>query len=601
MLNVQSPLATTKCKNRNPHDLLSPPREILHGDIVAAPECSLNHSSCSSDRTGCQIQRLPSINELDCLQRLRREEIERRNAELQSMSVMNKLMNNCGSFPFINRTASTCAQKNMTPLNSQDFDSDLLELMDDLKSDDESITLDCLNVNAKPRAPAPRLDIRPHRNFLGFQEEPVVILPAENEDRFVDLLPSPHSNKFVLQFPNAPTQELTLSDSLEMIEGKTKLGDRTNDFNRNQEWTDDKEQHYEVSISRFSDRHYNGNIEARAFRPVDSNTSLPVGDDLDSPGHSSSTSSSTEGSPTTKDLYQYHNRKNMISLRPKKRRSHSTIEINGCHSPRSSSCSSFEEENDQSCFTSSNVRPIRSLPRSMLDDHALDQLTRDLRLHDISRDRLDDVSSLSNRELDKSGTFLSLRPKRSRKPSIVLRAPYKDDHGDELMELNPFFSTRDFEKSIDNGMALNSSHDYDYGLTLHHYRCPSVSFPDENEYSNRSRTFSSNSLQGFIDIAKDTSSKFLGMTRQTSLGSFNLDNANNLISPSDLSESNFRTPNPESSRNRHSFLLRNSQSNLSGIPNDSYSHLDEGKKKNFDLLLPNLLSSASEDEIEVTL
>lgn len=587
MLNVQSPLAT-QCKNKNPHDLLSPPREILHGDIVAAPECSLNHSSCSSERTGYQMQRLPSINELDCLQRLRREEIERRNAELQSMSVMNKLMNNCGSFPFFNRTASTCAQKNMTPVNFQDFDSDLLELMDDLKSDDESMTLDCLNVNAKSRAPAPRLDIRPHRNFLGFQEEPVVILPPENEDRFVDLFPSPHSNKFVLQFPNAPTQELTLSDSLEMIEGKTKLEqDRTNE-----------ERHYEASISRFSNRHYNGNIEARAFRPVDSNTSLPVRDDVDSPGNSSSTSSSTEGSPMTKHMY--HNRKNIISLRPKKRRSHSTIEINGCHSPRSSSCSSFEEENDQSCFISSNAHPIRPLPRSVLDDHALDQLTRDLRLHDISLDRLDDMSSLSNRELDKSGTFLSLRPNRSRKPSIVLKAPYKDDHGDELMELNPYFSTRDFEKSMDNGMTLNSSHDHDYGLTLHHYRCPSVSFPDENEYSNRSRTFSSNSLQGFIDIAKDTSSKFLGMTRQTSLGSFNLDNANNLISPSDLSESNFRTPNPESSQNRHS-LLRNGQSNLSGIHNDSYSHLDEGKKKNYDLLLPNLLSSASEEEIEVAL
>jgi hypothetical protein len=573
MLNLQSPLAT-KYRNKDPHELSTTPEENFFNDVVAAPHCALNHSQ-GSDRTGCQLQRLPSIKELDSLQRLRREEIERRNAELQSMSVMNKLMNNGGKiqpFPFMNRMESAFVQRNKSSMNFQDFDSDLLELMDDLGSDEESVTLDFHTINAKPRAPAPRLDIRPHRNFLAFKEEPVVILPVQSEDKFVDLFPSPHSNKFVLQFPNAPTQELTLNDSLDLIEGEKKLEDSTFDFNPSQECTHDKEQNAKTSELRSGVRACNENLGAQVFRPVDSNTQLPLSDYL----ASSSTSSSTGSSPMP--TYLYHDRNHKVSLQPKKRRSHSTIEINGGHSPRSSSCSSFDDEENNT----SNARPIPALPRSMVDDYAMDQITRDMRLQDISLDRLDNISSLSNRESDNSGAFLSLRPKRSRKPSLVLRAPYKDDHGDELMELNPYFSMpRDFEKSVENGMTLNSSYDYDQGLTLHHHRCPSVSFLDENEYSNRSRTFSSNSLQGIIEIAKEPSSKFMGMARQPSLGS--------LMSPSDLSESNFRTPQ------RYSFSLGNNQSQLNGNHSNSYSHLDEDNKKNSDLLLPKLFSSASHD------
>mmetsp|Transcript_4102 Transcript_4102/g.7869 ORF Transcript_4102/g.7869 Transcript_4102/m.7869 type:complete len:579 (-) Transcript_4102:229-1965(-) len=576
MLNVQSPLVK-KYRNRESHDLVSPPIDTCHNDDAPGT----HHCLQGLNRTVYQLQRMPSLKELDCLHRLRREELERRNAELQSISVMNKLMIQAGKlepFSSMKGMKPTFAQKSIPSMNTEDFDSDLLELMDDLGSDDESATLDCRTANnVKPRAPAPRLDIRPQRNFLAFKEEPVVILPAPNEDKFGDLFPSPHSNKFVLQFPNAPTQELTLSDSLEIIEGGNIMEDSTCTNN--------------VKSSGESDvRDSNGNVGARTFRPLESNTWMPLSDDVDSPGRSSGTSSSTGCSPTATQLY--YNMKTKVSLKPKKRRSHSTIEINGDHSPRSSSCSSFEEENNNTCYSTCTTGPIPVLPRSKSDVNGIDQITRDLRLYDISLDRMDQNASLSNSALDKSSAFLSLRPKRSRRPSIVLRAPYQDDRGDELMELDPNFSlSKDGEKSTENGMIMNCNHGYDQGLTLHHHRCPSVSFSDENDYSYRSRTFSASSIQGIIEITKESSSKFLGITRQTSLGSFN---TNNMMSPSDLSESKFRTPNPESALESYSFSLGNVQSHLNDI-------LDEDKKKDSDLLLPKLFSSASEDEFELIL
>lgn len=587
MLNLQSPIENN-CRNDVPLDTISPPTDILLHHIAPAPPSALSRA-CSSDLdVSLQNQNLPSIKELDRLQRLRREELERRNAELQSIAVMNKLKNagKIQSFPSMNSIESSFFKKNASSLQSLHYDSDLLDLMDDLGSDDDSMTLDCIASNVKARAPVPRLDIRPQRSFFALTEEPVVILPGDKEDKFGDLFPSPHSNKFVLQFPNAPSKELTLSDySLEVEDEKQQEDVRTPFCPEEYVARTDV-----TATSRNEDEEINKDqslMGVHFFRPMDPKSALSCSANAEVPDHSSNTSSSAECSPMPVEFRP--GRKSKILLKPKKRRSHSTVDMEACNSPRSSSCSSFEEET-KSERQSNNILPVPALPRSLLGERPLDEMTKDLHLNDTGHERyLSSAFTFSNCDLDRSGAFHCLRPRRTRKPSIVLKAPYEDDHGDELMELDPNLSiSRDLETSFDKGLVL-----HDQGITLHHYRCPSVSIIDDNDTCLRSRTFSANSVQGNMDKIP---SKMEGMTRHTSVGSLNPDFSDAIMSPSNLSESNFRTPNPESARKRPSFSMGNLCSNLNNMYNSYEAAIHDDKKKSNNLLLPKLFCTSSEDE-----
>jgi hypothetical protein len=199
---------------------------------------------------------------------------------------------------------------------------------------------------------APKLRIRPHRDAFSRNEEILIILPGEedgSDEKFGDLLfPSPNSNKFLLQIPDASmTQELrTLNTPVEdedggdndtyyeeahekiYSEGTTSQGGGERHTTVLPRTTDCK-----VGISSAS-----MSIGSSFLRPTESNASFPSHHQIKSvtsPGNSSLSSSPFP-------IERAHCQKKMVLLKPKKGRSLSHIEINGVESPGPTSVCSPE-------------------------------------------------------------------------------------------------------------------------------------------------------------------------------------------------------------------------------------------------------------------
>ena len=240
----------------------SPPFNERTSSTSFTPLSATKQFNYHSNDNLLQRQREPSITELDRIQRERREQIERRNVELQSSSILDKLMAAQDSLPLMYpHEEDEDVNVNLNGGNDLDVDVDVDVMlpmsMEPLCDQNMNMNMNAFNCfpssgsrrRRRPitrlvptsisgtgtrtrthskRAPAPRLRIRPHRNIFTHQQDeddqaPVIIRNANDENetevKFADMFMSPHSNKFVLQFPKAPFQEITLDDTDELGHG----------------------------------------------------------------------------------------------------------------------------------------------------------------------------------------------------------------------------------------------------------------------------------------------------------------------------------------------------------------------------------------------
>ena len=236
----------------------SPPFNERTSSTSFTPLSATKQFNYRSNDNLLQRQREPSITELDRIQRERREQTERRNVELQSSSILDKLMAAQDSLPLMYpHEEHEDVKINLNVGNDVDVDVMLPISMEPLCDPSMNMNINMNTINSFPssgsrrrrrpiaklvpssilgtrtrthskRAPAPRLRIRPHRNIFNHQQDeddqaPVIIRNANDEDetevKFADMFMSPHSNKMVLQFPKAPFQEITLDDTDELGHG----------------------------------------------------------------------------------------------------------------------------------------------------------------------------------------------------------------------------------------------------------------------------------------------------------------------------------------------------------------------------------------------
>jgi hypothetical protein len=474
----------------------------------------------------------------------------------------------------------------------------------------------------------------------------------------------------VLQFPNAPLQEFTLEDRVDNDYGEGDgCGDSAfSDDNHDNDNDNDNGSGQQVPagtgissqpVLRFK------SPECYVLRPIKSNGSfLDDNQHIPSP---SDASTSTSPLPTKRTLFR-----KKIQLKPKRRfgsvrdcaacvddndtnhdhddgpdddesrgsTSSSSLEGNGGRRVRENEAagavlpilpSSFSFTSVGDSMTIMNADGSATATDTTTHQHrTLDQMTNDLNINDhTTATNANTNASTSNNSLPTASTspthgfirrgggsaFLSLRPKRLSRPSLSLKqkAPYADECGDMVMELDPNMSrSRDLgcssweNTSTDTATATAtnqppSRHDEE-NFTPHHHRCPSVSFTDDCDmepspprlghvHAVRAR---SSSIQEQLEMAKEAAMRFGGIGHHTtSAGSIIYDG---MMSPS-LSESNFRTPNPESARKRHWFGGNYGQGHGTGTePGVNRTCMQEEEKKGMvGLLLPKLFPSASEE------
>lgn len=548
--SLSSDTSTTKDSRKSPTMEMSL-------NFVGSAESSSLHNSFSSDKQ-FQLQRQMSVTELDRLQRVKREDAERLNIELQSFSVMDKLKNakhmqSLPSFGHIEVNYDTMAS---LPSKNQGYGLDVDDIDDDVGfafDQDDAPMLRNRFTRKRTKVLAPKLRIRPHRHAFFRKEEPVIIIPGEedgSDDKFGDLFPSPHSNKFVLQIPDAPTQELTLKTSVE-----DEYGDddsdveayETNYVDGNFEQVDEEPQRHVLPGTSDFKGIPCPSTGSYFLRPNGSNASLPSQQHLSSIPSSGNSSTSSSPIPVKRAYY----RKKKVLLKPKKGRSFSHIEINGGHSPISTSSSSIDG-NDNGL------------------DRSIDEMASDLNFNGSAN-----AANSFAPDFNQSAP-LQIRPKREQRLSMVTKR-LTDECADTVMELDPNMSiSKECEKSVDAKTDLSTHQDFT--PTRHRYST-SVSFTDDCDFFTRSRSQSSNSMQEQIEMAKKAAARFGGF--------------NKFMSPSNLSESNFRTPNAESTYKRN--CLNPDQGNLNADSNNlSVSSSD---KKG--IYMPKLFSSPFEDDFPI--
>jgi hypothetical protein len=564
-MNFQSPPTRQGSLSSMPIGRKSPNKEVGRNFVALAPSSSLRNTYSSDHNMNFQMQRHISVTELDRIQRVRREEADKCNKQLQPLSVMDKLRN----AKVIQSLPSIGDMKTCLPFQSNCFDDDI-DLIDDnvgLTFDQDDVPMrNSLFRKKRPRTLAPKLRLRPHRDEFPSREKPVIIPGDAIEVKFGDLFPSPHSNKFVLQFPDAPTQDLILNTSVdEEDEGyEIDFQDNENKSERSisPEVDENLEQFVQASFlpGTFVYKNSENRTPSEAFgsyfmRPIRSNRSLSVQQRNPSPSLSDSSTDSIQNL-----VERTRDPKKKVILKPKKRRTYSHYEISRCDSPGSTSSSSLEN-----VPVPGLALPVPFKTQALSCGRTLDEMANDINLNGNGNGYATAVRPVATKHTSESA-FLPLRPKRQRLPSITAKSLYSDECGDEVMELDPNMSqSRDMEKSFDGNQDLNV-HIQDF--TPHHYRCLSVSFTDDCDDAARSKTHSISAIKEQIEMAREAAARF--------------GTSNTFMSPSELSESNFRTPNSEA------IFKKNVHSNQGGSNSKS-------SEKN-GIFIPKLNASASEDE-----
>lgn len=505
-------------------------------------------SSCPIHSShGNLIQREPSITELDRIQRLRREHNERRNAELQSSSVMDKLRNAYNAFPTMELGYIDGGFSSPPPnLDQADQDGNMFRRPSQgtRTRKRREVTVGAerdLGTTRAKRAPAPKLRIRPYQNVFNQDNDresaPKIILHARDEDggvgKFGDVFSSPHSNKLVLKFPNAPLEELTLDDA-------DNVPDDEDDFDISYQYQFQKPIAFELE-------HHPAPPLEEASIPVNSPTSLRTvhseGDihklysqdnkSQDSAFSPSNDTVSTTASPLPTKRLRYRNKK--ITLKPKKR----TLEGIG----RKKSIEAyvdFSDEDDAPSPSSQSSASVASAPCAIGETRSLNEMANALNIHGHSSRKTKHAQTLFGTDKNNGkSAFLSLRPKSLEVAKMT--ATCAVEHGDVVMELDPNLgSSRDLSAEDKSQKIENDN------FTGHRSRSPSVCFIGDFSGGNiaRGRTESHDSVQSQIEMAREAAARFGGLSDRC-------ESLDSIISPN-LSESNFRTPNPSSGKGRKS-------------------------------------------------
>jgi len=499
-------------------------------------------NSCRSEDRFHQLQSQISITELDRIQRAKREEAEKLNAELHFCSMIDKWRNDdkIQGLPFFgctddreNMDSTDCNNNNCIASRSMQYQGSGNSNQthnDDIDGIDDNVNVAFDQDNAlMPRNrftpkqtptntfPAPKLLFRPRQNLFPRKEEAVIILASKIEgieDTFEDLFPSPHSNKFVLQVPNAPTEEVTLCTLVEDEDGD----DVDCDIEQALEYQyidchfkQANEEPQRCFVSGPSDLKTGGpsiSSVGSYLRPLGSNTSLPLHQQhmhtFPTLGNSGNCSSPN---PNKRERHQ----KKKVLLKPKKRRSYSHVEVN---------------VSGNSGLTS--VSTLRGNANGL--EQGLSEMSSDV-------DGNASASATAAHHLApafRTNMFLPINPKRLGTQSLADKYS-TNECSDKVMEFGPSMS---FSKELEISFgpkpdAAARHHDF----TPKRHSCPNFSISNDCAPFSNSRTQSTNIMQVQIEMMKETDAKFVGSKR--------------FMLPSDLSESDFSTPNAESVLNRN--------------------------------------------------
>lgn len=431
-----------------------------------------------------------SVNELDRMQRKRREEREKRYAQLQYQALTDRMKKREQS------NAKTSRLNGLAPQTS----SESIEYL------------------------VPRMNTRSDR--LPLDGPPVLILPRQQSvGRFNDFFQSPDSNKFVLQFPDNPSKELNIDEI---------------DFENNS--LQNSQQADSMDIC--------SNETKNCLNKISSIGLFTVHDD-DVINKEVPSSESATSSPIRK--------RNIIMLKPKRRHQ------------RGSPCSTSSSSVEYDCnFKEHRTNDILSNAPCYPNKNSYDEPN----------------------EIPKAPS-LSLRPKK-RFITSSTPVPFSDESEDIVMELNPDLNlsrsfSRDASEKEESG-AVNSTGTH---LRRHSFRDRLRACRESFSFKGRSLSFQSTMSQGHRN---DEHADRLAMPPPSGLiraPSCCTTTSEDLLQSPALSESNFRTPNPESARRRYWF----------GAPTPGcHSPMNDGLDRSstasssVGLFLPSLFGTNPEDE-----
>jgi hypothetical protein len=588
----------------------SPSRQSFH-----SPSSGTYHSYDDNENS---TQRRVSITALDKLQRQRREEALKRNLKLAESFITESLTGNATASASASATALPTASSSTFTSSKRPRFRPCDGPSPDNEYDDEND--DILFPSRKKNGSFPQLKLRPiSRQGLSFRnhgllmddhDDPFVIIPSRhqevidaNNNVLRDLLPSPHSDKFVLLFPDNPTQEVDISEAEEddddeevksnchCQQKQVKEGDRAGsetcnmDINQNQ-LSYRPEKNYYLLKQRDLAVH-NNDLKATTSHTLKRHSANFFHYHGSScPTHSASnslsplrtcssgndSSSTSQESPTTlrseKDSSLFANtgkisastaakksrkKKKKILLRPKppkegivrQTNAQSLVMTKDCHSP--------------------NLGLVQQVLNLSLNDNGISD---------------DTIAEYDNATGEGHGTTrknnlddpLQLRPNRR----FLRRLS------------NSFFSKSSSAVNNDN----NDNSDENVGQKKEE-KSSSLSLPyleaftPRSPHITRARTNSTSTVQDQIEMAREAAARFSAAASWNHLSS-----KEEFLSPSQMSESNFRTP--VSIQRRKWFHLSDYEECRH---NDIHNH---GNGSGVGLFLPALFGSSSEEDNDMS-
>jgi len=431
----------------------------------------------------------------------------------------------------------------------------------------------------------PRLRIRPKVPLPTIGVVPRVIIPSsgtENCEELAAQIASPHSDRFVLQFPSS------MSAATATATGESD----------NHEGNDGEIPWHTEQLSRIILEPYNRSVCDITTQPKDlpfgtttlcSNPSINDRFLFDPTTVPSPTSTSVSHSPISREIRNAANAaKKKLRLKPKRDKEEPLV---GSNSPTSSSCSNTNRELDCDYFfhNNTNEAPPPPPPPPLFESEPPANCSFNTELDDD-----DDAVTMEESPLkpssqfntlpaflmkshdphDNLGRIMSLKPKR---PRILSDNEQKQETADNeaedmLMDLDPNIS------------FSRESHDNNSGLIFHSPQYQGTTTIAIMPASSPARRQAHD--QGSIEMAKEAA-RFGSMLRKGSTSNGSITSVSDAaMSPSNMSESNFRTPIQETVPSSRGWwhMRGNSNNNLE-------------KQGSVGLFLPSLFSNNSEDNI----
>lgn len=580
-------------------------RQII---MSSSPSCRSFHSPSSvktyqsHDDTGNNTRRRVSITELDKLQRQRREEALKLNLKLAESFITDSLTDATITHATALPSASTKRPRFRSSCDGPSPDGDYDE-------EDDDILFPCRKKNGS----FPRLRLRPisrrgltfHNNnlLIDDQDDPFLIIPSRHQEAIDannnvlrDLLPSPHSDKFVLLFPDNPTQEVDISEAEEE-------DDDDEEVKSNRHYQQEENEVYRASEIR----NLNINQNQLSSRP-ERNYYLHKQRDLAVNNNDQIATTSYTLKRHSATTFHYHD---------------SSCPINSS-SNQSSPPQTYSSENDSSSTSQESPTTLRSEKDSPLSTHKVSATAQKSRkkkkkillrpkppkedlirqtnapslvvTKDCHSPHLGLVQQVLNLSLNDNGTNDTINESASA-TGEGRGVTMKHNHLDDPFQLKPnrrflrrlsnsFFSKS--SSSVNSNISTNNSdekagqkkEDKPSSLSLPHLDA----FTPRSPHITRIRTNSTSTIQDQIEIAREASARFSAAASWNHLSS-----KEEFLSPSQMSESNFRTP--VSIRRKKWFHLSDYEECRH---NDIHNHGSGGS--GVGLFLPALFGGSSSEE-----